>query len=105
MWDGHRIVSEDWVKQSLTPLIDASRSEEESYKYGFKWWLFPATDAQGYIWMARGFGGQRLMVFPEKDLIVVFTGWDILGNPPTRGEFVRRILPAVRRSTCGAVRH
>jgi CubicO group peptidase (beta-lactamase class C family) len=96
VWDGQQIVSKDWVKQSVAPFIVA----EEGYKYGFKWWLLPQGD--GYIWMARGFGGQRLMVFPEKELIVVFTGWTILGEPPSDQAFVSRILPAVRTQNCSA---
>ena len=99
MWDGQQIVSKDWVKQSLAPFIDA----EEGFKYGFKWWLLPRTDRQGYVWMARGFGGQRLMVFPEEDLIVVFTGWEILKDPAGDRELVNRILPAVRRQSCRAM--
>lgn len=101
MWDGKQIVSKDWVKQSVAPLIDA----EEGYKYGFKWWLFPGTEAQRYVWMARGFGGQRLMVFPEEDLIVVFTGWNILGTPVASREFVSRILPAVGAQPCSGATH
>jgi CubicO group peptidase (beta-lactamase class C family) len=100
MWDGERIVSADWVKQSVTPFIVA----EEGFKYGFKWWLLPQADGANYIWMARGFGGQRLMVFPEKDLIVVFTGWTILSEPPSDQSFVSRILPAVQTQNCSEAR-
>ena len=100
MWDGKQIVSKEWVKQSLTPFIDA----EEGFKYGFKWWLLPQKDGAGYIWMGRGFGGQHLMVFPEKDLIAVFTGWEILKDSAPDQEFVGRILPAVQNETCGEKR-
>src|SRR6266702_762092 len=96
MWDGEQIVSKDWVKQSLTPFIDA----EEGFKYGFKWWLFPRAEGQRYVWMARGFGGQRLMVFPEEDLIAAFTGWDILKDPAGDGGLINRILRAVHSQTC-----
>ena len=101
VWDGKQIVSQDWVKQSLTPFIDA----EEGFKYGFKWWLLPRTDRQGFVWMARGFGGQRLMVFPEEDLIAVFTGWEILKDPAGDRDLVNRILPAVRAQTCAGPTH
>lgn len=97
VWDGKPIVSKDWVKQSLAPFIDA----EEGYKYGFKWWLFPRTDPQRYVWMGMGFGGQYLMVFPEEELIAVFTGWEILKESATGRELVSRILPAVQAKTCG----
>jgi CubicO group peptidase (beta-lactamase class C family) len=96
LWNGEQLVSKEWVKQSLTPFIDA----EEGYKYGFKWWLLPRTDRPGYIWMARGFGGQRLMVFPEEDLIAVFTGWEILKDEAGNRELVNRILPAVHPFKC-----
>jgi hypothetical protein len=52
--------------------------------------------------MARGFGGQRLMVFPEKDLIFAFTGWDILKDPAGDRELVDRLLPAVVLPSCRA---
>lgn len=96
VWGGKQIVSKEWVKASVTPATDA----EEGFKYGYKWWLLP-EDA-GYAWMARGFGGQRLMVFPEKELIVTSTGWTILGDPAPDQEFVKRLLPAVRSEGCGA---
>ena len=98
MWDGKQIVSKEWVKESLSPFIAA----EEGYKYGFKWWLLPEKGSGGYVWMGRGFGGQRLMVFPEKDLIVTFTGWSILKDPPSDQEFVSRILAAVKSVECPA---
>jgi CubicO group peptidase (beta-lactamase class C family) len=98
MWDGKQIVSKQWVKQSVTPFIEA----EEGFKYGFKWWLLPQKD--GFVWMARGFGGQRLMVFPEKELIVTFTGWTILKDPPADQDFVARILPALKSERCEAAR-
>jgi CubicO group peptidase (beta-lactamase class C family) len=98
MWDGKQVVSKEWVKQSLGPSIDA----EEGFKYGFKWWLLPRTDRAGYVWMARGFGGQRLMVFPEEEMIAVFTGWEILKDPAGDRELVTRILPAVKTQMCGA---
>jgi CubicO group peptidase (beta-lactamase class C family) len=98
LWDGKQIVSKEWVRQSLTPFIDA----EEGMKYGFKWWLLPRTDGPGFVWMALGFGGQRLMVFPEKDLIAVFTGWSILKDPASNQELVKRILAAVGEHGCRA---
>ncbi len=96
--EGQQIVSKEWVKESLAPFTSAG----EHYKYGFKWWLLPRTDRPGVVWMARGFGGQRLMVFPEEDMIAVFTGWEILKDEATDIDMVNRILPAVRQQTCAA---
>ncbi|HKU21942.1 MAG TPA: serine hydrolase [Terriglobales bacterium] len=95
LWDGKQIVSKEWVMESLTPYIKA----EENFQYGFKWWLYPLKGK--FVWMAQGFGGQRLMVFPEEDLIAVFTGWEILKDPAPTKDLVDRLLPAVKESACG----
>jgi CubicO group peptidase (beta-lactamase class C family) len=100
-WDGPQIVSQDWVKQSLTPYIDAeSDGVGKRFKYGFKWWLYPLN--AHFVWMGRGFGGQRLMVFPQQDLIVVFTGWEILKDPTPTQQLIDRLLPAIKQQTCPA---
>jgi hypothetical protein len=51
--------------------------------------------------MALGFGGQRLMVFPEEGMIVVLTGWDILGEGEYGKEIVARLLTAMKTKSCG----
>jgi CubicO group peptidase (beta-lactamase class C family) len=102
-WDGKQIVSKEWVKESVTPFIKA----EEDYQYGFKWWLMPLKNSQQYVWMERGFGGQELLVFPENQMIVVFTGWDISGSagPEHEHEYAARVLAAMRTKSCGAKTH
>lgn len=97
LWDGKQIVSQDWVKESVQPYIDA----EEHFRYGFKWWLYPLNGR--FVWMARGFGGQELMVFPEENLIVVFTGWEILKDPAPTKDLIDRLLPAMRQTTCTGI--
>jgi CubicO group peptidase (beta-lactamase class C family) len=107
VWDGQRIVSREWIKESLTPYSQAEEPEVVNDKivgylqfgYGFKWWLFKLPDSTEYGWMCRGFGGQNLQVFPKQGLIVTFTGWDILPTssgvepPPTV------FLPLVKAQT------
>ncbi len=102
MWDGRRIVSKEWVKQSLTPFVDTGW---QGLKYGFKWWLYPRKDGRRFVWMGIGFGGQRLMVFPEEQLIATFTGWDILKDPAIDAELANRLLPAVVVARCQGNAH
>jgi CubicO group peptidase (beta-lactamase class C family) len=97
VWDGKRLISEAWVRQSLAPAIDTGW---QGLKYGFKWWLQPLEDGKGYVWHAIGFGGQRLMVFPSEQLIATFTGWDIIKDPAFDSELANRLLPAVRSAAC-----
>ncbi len=99
VWNGRRLISEDWVKQSLTPVIDTGW---QGLKYGFKWWLQPRADGAGYIWHGIGFGGQRLMVFPKEQMIATFTGWDIQKDIAFDSELAEKLLPAVRTVACPA---
>jgi len=96
-WAGKQIVTQNWVRESLAPRVDAG----DGWKYGYQWWLLPAGTPQRLVWMARGFGGQRLFVIPEENLILVFTAWDILGNDSfDEREALRRLLPAVHPHSC-----
>jgi CubicO group peptidase (beta-lactamase class C family) len=96
MWSGKRIVSQEWVKESLTPYIDAG----EGYKYGYKWWLYGRSDTKSYVWTCRGFGGQGLKVFPEEELLVVVTGWEILKDEMPEKIAVDHVLAAVKSHGC-----
>jgi CubicO group peptidase (beta-lactamase class C family) len=102
MWDGKRIVSSEWVKESVTPYF---QTDEARFKYGFKWWLSKLPDSTEYVWMCRGFGGQNLLVFPKEDLIVTFTGWDILPNSTGKEPVPSDFLPAVEAKTCAGDVH
>ena len=101
VWEGRQIVSKDWVMESVKRSLDVDGNVD----YGFLWWLQKRADSSEYIWMARGFGQQHLMVFPQEKLIAVFTGWRILGNEAEdyeadEKEFARRILTAVQTKVC-----
>ena len=99
VWAGRRLISSEWVRESLTPYIDTGW---QGLKYGFKWWLQPAPGGRELIWHAIGFGGQRLMVFPAEQLIVVLTGWEILNDDAFDSVLAERVLPAVQSAACPA---
>lgn len=97
-WQGKPVVSPEWVKASVAPAVNDARS----LKYGFLWWLVPHGDApESLAWTALGFGGQRLLVVPESDLVLVFTGWNIDRPPLNSGGMLVRVIPAVHPRTCG----
>jgi len=58
IWQGQRIVSEAYIKKSVTP----SQAERG---YGYLWWL----SDKGYH--ARGFGGQEINIYPDKNIVAV----------------------------------
>lgn len=94
-WEETHIVSEEWVRASLTPYAPVPGTP---YKYGLKWWLRPYDkDSTRFAWMGSGFGGQYPIAIPEYDMVAVFTGWNIVDNKPQLGARVamERLLEAV----------
>jgi hypothetical protein len=95
-WNGRPLMTADWVKESMTPRIDAG----EGFQYGYQWWLLPHGTPSRLAWAARGMGGQRLVIFPEDRLIVVSTAWHILNESSIEFDVVRRLLPGVQAHEC-----
>jgi CubicO group peptidase (beta-lactamase class C family) len=94
LWENNQIVPTDWVKASIAPSVTVS---DAGVKYGYKWWLYPYGKEQRYAFGGSGFGGQRPIVLPELDIIMVFTGWNVLPGKPnlTVRAAIDRILEAV----------
>lgn len=67
MWDGQRIVSEQWVKDSTS--IHANGTDAFG-TYGYHWWNREFNGHQAYFGM--GYAGQYLTVVPDLDLVMVF---------------------------------
>jgi CubicO group peptidase (beta-lactamase class C family) len=77
-WNGQRIVSKDWVKQSIShqtsfaPALDT----EGEHQYGFGWHIheLKAGDRTFHDYAAGGNGGQVVIVIPELDMVIGFNG-------------------------------
>ena len=65
-WDGKEILPREWVDYARTPTY---RSDEECY--GAHWWMKPDNPD---IFYCSGYDGQRIVCFPDKDLIIVRLG-------------------------------
>ena len=94
VWKGERIISEKWVEESTKKHALPSWADG----YGYQWWLrtYRASSASVDSFYADGWGGQRIMVFPSLDMVVVFTGGNYVGEVPIDEIITRYILPAVR---------
>ena len=68
MYDGTRIVSEEWLRTSLEP---RTRSERSGREYGYGWWLRRLAGYQAYY--AWGYGGQFIFIVPDLRLVVAMT--------------------------------
>jgi CubicO group peptidase (beta-lactamase class C family) len=94
-WNGAQLVSQEWITKSTSQhtIIDGNR------KYGYLWWLdsYKVGSKTYNAHMARGNGGQYIIVVPELDMVVVFTG-ENYNSPAQQRPFevlVNYILPAV----------
>lgn len=97
MWQGVQIVPKGWADDSLVPRING----DGLYFYGYQWWLgrtfFKERDLH---WAAGvGYGGQRLFVVPDLDLVVMVNAGlyaSRLQAVIPQAIFNRVVLPAVR---------
>jgi CubicO group peptidase (beta-lactamase class C family) len=98
-WHGKPIVSEAWVKESTAAHVDATKiiPAARANGYAYQWWLgsFKVDGRDVPSYSARGRGGQFIFVFPEQQMVVVFTS--PADNPLTFQPLdiiTRDILPA-----------
>src|SRR4030095_2301253 len=68
-WGGRQMLAEDWVKQATRAHVDKTSNPD---RYGYYWWI-KGSDYPG-MFEAVGRGGQRINIWPEKELVIVFTG-------------------------------
>jgi len=87
VWNDKQINSADWVEKSSTrygnntgiriPIEDSGKND-----YGYTWWI-SELDHKGRktkMFRANSWGGQAIVVFPEPDMVVVFTGGNYGGQ-------------------------
>lgn len=92
-WDGERVLSRDWLRQSLAPC-------PVNHEYGFMWWLnteqdlWPRLPAESFA--AMGYGANVVWVDPTRELVAVLRWFDRGGDDATNlDEFCHRIRQAV----------
>jgi CubicO group peptidase (beta-lactamase class C family) len=100
VWEGERLLPEGWVQASVRYHVEDIDVPGHVYGYGYKWWLLPYTDpGKSHVYSAWGYGGQRLFVVPEDDLIAVFTGWNIYDMASINASVLfDHVLKAVERT-------
>ncbi|PYL57709.1 MAG: 6-aminohexanoate hydrolase [Verrucomicrobia bacterium] len=75
-WNRHRVVSKDWVERSTSRQSTFGPTLGADHDYGYGWHLyhFDVGNRTFQAYAAGGNGGQIVMVIPDLDLVVGFTG-------------------------------
>lgn len=96
-WDGHRILSRDFVARASAPLYHLRR-----VYYGYLWWseAYPYKTRTVQAVRATGAGGQSITVIPELGLVVAIFAANYISRVQLEVQqwVPRSILPAVRES-------
>lgn len=78
VWNGKRIISADWVRESTTAhsTFDPQTDYDAPHEYGFGWHInqLHAGNRTFRVFGAGGNGGQIVMVIPDLDMVVAFNG-------------------------------
>lgn len=71
-WQDRQIVPEAWVRESTSAVVPVPDDRSgQQLGYGYQWWVMERSPHPGYA--AAGFGGQRIFVIPDLDVVVVVT--------------------------------
>jgi CubicO group peptidase (beta-lactamase class C family) len=94
IWNGERLISEDWINFIKTP---APATADRGNFYGAQWWLVPddRTDVPKNAYSTSGNRGQFVIVVPDSDLVIVRRGLDYNRQGFDRWGLVREVLKAI----------
>jgi len=74
-WNGQQIVSAEWIADSIKPRFQAVGMFGGLFYYGYQWWIGRTLAGDREItWVAgQGLGGQRLVIVPDLDIVMMVT--------------------------------
>jgi CubicO group peptidase (beta-lactamase class C family) len=91
MWDGKRIISEEWIEKSISP-------SDTNPEYGYMWWInsklgedYQTTDWKNVptnIFYGSGFGGNKVIIIPDENMVIVGRWF----GSQTESTFIKMIL-------------
>ena len=94
MWNGERLLSEEWIDFVRTP---APATAERGSEYGGQWWLVPddRNDVPKDAYATVGNRGQYTVVVPSHNVVIVRRGLDYGRQGFDRWGLTREVLKAI----------
>jgi CubicO group peptidase (beta-lactamase class C family) len=102
VWDGEEIISRQWVAKSATAypadngiIIPGEGSGRTGYSYS--WWtkLYSKSGSEINMFLALGWGGQKIIVLPEVNTVIVFTGGSYNSEIKNFAILEKYLIPAI----------
>ena len=91
-WDTTQVIPADYVRASVQPHSNLS-GFGPGEGYGYQWWTAIVDRHPSFA--AVGIGGQRLLVIPDLDLVVVITSDANQHREDAQGLVSQSVIPAV----------
>ncbi len=85
---GRQIIPEAWLRTATRAHVERTGGKD---RYGYYWWV--SAELPG-LFEAVGRGGQRITVWPHKELVLVYTGGGF--EPGALAPFILKSLNAVK---------
>jgi CubicO group peptidase (beta-lactamase class C family) len=102
VWNEKQIISKQWIERSATSFPGNQRinipGEASGWNgYSYSWWTktFYKSGKRVHMYSAGGWGGQHIMVLPELNTVVVFTGGNYVTKRPPFKILKKYIIPAI----------
>ena len=102
-WNNKRILSKEWVEKSKKtynnntgikiPIDDSGKNG-----YAYSWWTneISVSGEKFKLFQAGGWGGQEIIVFPDNNMVIVFTGGNYTVKKHLYKVLKRYILPSLQ---------
>ena len=93
MWNGQRLISENWIKFVRTP---APSTAQTGNQYGGQFWLVPdnRSDVPKDAYSTAGNRGQYVVIVPTHELVIVRRGLDYGRQGFSQWDLTREVLKA-----------
>lgn len=102
VWNDQQIIHDKWVMKSADAYPGNTRINipgvDSGWKsYSYSWWIdsFFKSAEKVNMFFAGGWGGQKIIVIPELDAVVVFTGGNYTSTERVFKIFDNYIIPAI----------
>ena len=98
VWEGERLISEDWIEFVRMPAPAASN---RARRYGGHFWLVPddRDDVPKSAYATSGNRGQYVVIVPSHDTVIVRRGLDYGKQGFDRWALTRKVLEAIEVDT------